>query len=64
MQSGKEFVIAASFPNGVIGVWSVKGNKEPDKLITPQAHGMQQKIVIITVGKFCWWFNFVLMSAW
>ena len=35
MSSGKEF--AASFYGGVIGIWSVKANKGPEKLITP--HG-------------------------
>ena len=35
MSAGKEF--AASFSNGVIGVWSMKSNK-PDELFTP--HGI------------------------
>lgn len=38
MSSGKEF--AASFYGGVIGIWSAKANKGPEKLITPHGnHG-------------------------
>ena len=37
MNSGKEF--AASFYGGTIGLWSIKSNKGPEKLITP--HGTE-----------------------
>ena len=37
MSAGREF--AASFYGGAIGVWSIKANKGPEKLITP--HGTE-----------------------
>ena len=43
MSSGKEF--AASFYGGVIGVWNVKANKGPEKLITP--HGNHSNVLIL-----------------